>query len=165
MMTMMMQLNQVMMMKNLRHVKITCCILYVFFGNFYLLLFHQQVKNNFLNSTNKESFVCLGMLGGWLCFCVSISIIGALTAVIGDLATHVNIIHRVNFFLSHYSVLVWLYNRIDRYNDSHCICCIRNIFTRYIKKFIRIRKNYEFSFQIHLHQKLLLNMINMPIVQ
>jgi hypothetical protein len=30
------------------------------------------------------------MLGGWLCFCVSILIIGALTAVIGDLATHVN---------------------------------------------------------------------------
>ncbi len=30
------------------------------------------------------------MLGGWLCFTVSIIIIGALTAVIGDLATHVN---------------------------------------------------------------------------
>ncbi len=30
------------------------------------------------------------MAGGWVCFCVSISIIGMLTALIGDLATHVN---------------------------------------------------------------------------
>jgi hypothetical protein len=30
------------------------------------------------------------MGGGWVCFCVSIIIIGMLTAVIGDLATHVN---------------------------------------------------------------------------
>jgi hypothetical protein len=33
------------------------------------------------------------MGGGWVCFCVSILIIGMLTAVIGDLATHVR-----NFF-------------------------------------------------------------------
>jgi hypothetical protein len=30
------------------------------------------------------------MAGGWVCFCVSIFIIGILTAIIGDLAAHVN---------------------------------------------------------------------------
>jgi hypothetical protein len=32
----------------------------------------------------------LGIAGGWLCFVVSILIIGILTALIGDLATHVS---------------------------------------------------------------------------
>jgi hypothetical protein len=34
--------------------------------------------------------ILLGMGGGWVCFTVSILIIGILTAVIGDLATHVS---------------------------------------------------------------------------
>ena len=89
----MMLLNQViqmMMMVNLRHVKITCYILYPSFGNFSLPLFHQQVMNSERFFDLENAISLLGMLGGWLCFCVSISIIGALTAVIGDLATHVN---------------------------------------------------------------------------
>jgi hypothetical protein len=34
--------------------------------------------------------IVVGMAGGWVCFCVSIIIIGMLTALIGDLATQVN---------------------------------------------------------------------------
>ena len=89
------------MMTHLQHAKITCYILYLFFGNFYLLLFHQQVRNFDLNFRKKtDEIVYLGMLGGWLCFTVSILIIGALTAVIGDLATHVNSSIDVFLYLS-----------------------------------------------------------------
>jgi hypothetical protein len=42
-----------------------------------------KIKDNKFN-------IYIGMVGGWLCFCVSIFIIGCLTAVIGDLAAHVN---------------------------------------------------------------------------
>lgn len=38
-----------------------------------------------------------GIAGGWVCFCVSILIIGILTALIGDLATHVNIDFPIHF--------------------------------------------------------------------
>jgi solute carrier family 8 (sodium/calcium exchanger) len=50
-----------------------------------------QKKNYFYEKIINNKFnIYIGIAGGWLCFCVSISIIGMLTAVIGDLATHVN---------------------------------------------------------------------------
>ncbi len=49
---------------------------------------NQKIK--LLLRKNNKFNIYIGIAGGWLCFCVSISIIGMLTAVIGDLATHVN---------------------------------------------------------------------------
>jgi hypothetical protein len=43
-----------------------------------------------LFTKNSNKIFSIGIAGGWVCFCVSIIIIGMLTAVIGDLATHVN---------------------------------------------------------------------------
>lgn len=84
------QVIQMMRMINLQHVKIICYISFPFFGNFSLLLFHQQVSILISHFELIHWDFFQGMLGGWLCFCVSILIIGALTALIGDLAAHVN---------------------------------------------------------------------------
>ena len=90
MMKLLNQVKKMMRMENHQHVKIICYILYHFFGNFYLHLFHQQVKSFLKEFQNHDFYICIGIAGGWVCFCVSIIIIGMLTAVIGDLATHVN---------------------------------------------------------------------------
>lgn len=68
-------------------------ILYLYFGKYYLLLYHQQVnfyhsKNSYLIDKTNYDCIYLDIWGGWACFVVSIIIIGILTAVIGDLASH-----------------------------------------------------------------------------
>ena len=56
-------------------------------------LCHQQVTfyTFFSNNISLDIIIllsCLDIWGGWACFVVSIIIIGVLTAVIGDLASH-----------------------------------------------------------------------------
>ena len=99
MMTLLNQVIQMMRMINLQHVKIICYISSLSSGNFSLLLFRQQVKVFELEFQSNDVDFFQGMLGGWLCFCVSILIIGALTALIGDLAAHVNQLESEGKFL------------------------------------------------------------------
>ncbi len=64
-----------------------------FFWKFLFAFVPPTSKEFFFNEkTNEDKKLnfSIDMAGGWVCFCVSISIIGMLTALIGDLATHVN---------------------------------------------------------------------------
>ncbi len=60
-----------------------------FFWKF-LFAFVPPTSNQQKKRKDNKFNIYIGIAGGWLCFCVSIIIIGMLTAVIGDLAAHVN---------------------------------------------------------------------------
>ena len=67
------------------------CISFHYSGSYYSLLFHLQVRLSFphiIPDNFSFNYSLIDYFGGWACFVVSIFIIGVLTAVIGDLASH-----------------------------------------------------------------------------